>query len=221
MLRFARSLMHLLIMAFVRVLYRLDVRGAVQLPREGAALVVANHQSWIDAFVFGAIWRRRVRFVMSHEMTSFPGFGWLFRLAEVIPIASRRKEPAIYERAMAEIDAALGRGEVVGIFPEGRLTRDGELGELKGGVMKILAQQPEVPVIPVGISGLWGSWLSFRDHPPMRGLPRRFRARVRLEVGAPIAGHAVTLPLLRRALLTRMRSRAALRGLDGPIANAS
>lgn len=180
-----RDAMHLLIAGLVRVMYRVDARGLDRVPTEGAALVVANHESFVDAFVIGGLCARPIRFVMDHRMTKMPGLGWLFRAARVIPIAPAKEDPELMARAFEEIDAALAAGEVVGLFPEGKCTRDGEVDVFRPGVERILAARP-VPVVPVALDGLWGGFFSYANGVPMKAFPRRFWSRVKVRAGAPV-----------------------------------
>lgn len=180
-----RDAMHLLIAGLVRVMYRVDARGLDRVPSEGAALVVANHESFVDAFVIGGLCARPIRFVMDHRMTKMPGLGWLFRAARVIPIAPAKEDPELMARAFEEIDAALAAGEVVGLFPEGKCTRDGEVDVFRPGVERILAARP-VPVVPVALDGLWGGFFSYANGVPMKAFPRRFWSRVKVRAGAPV-----------------------------------
>jgi 1-acyl-sn-glycerol-3-phosphate acyltransferase len=180
-----RDAIHLLIAGLVRVMYRVDARGLDRVPTEGAALVVANHESFVDAFVLGGLCARPIRFVMDHRMTKMPGLGWLFRAARVIPIAPAKEDPELMARAFEEIDAALAAGEVVGLFPEGKCTRDGEVDVFRPGVERILAARP-VPVVPVALDGLWGGFFSYANGVPMKTFPRRFWSRVKVRAGAPV-----------------------------------
>lgn len=180
-----RDAIHLLIAGLVRVMYRVDARGLDRVPTEGAALVVANHESFVDAFVLGGLCARPIRFVMDHRMTKMPGLGWLFRAARVIPIAPAKEDPELMARAFEEIDAALAAGEVVGLFPEGKCTRDGEVDVFRPGVERILAARP-VPVVPVALDGLWGGFFSYANGVPMKSFPRRFWSRVKVRAGAPV-----------------------------------
>lgn len=180
-----RDAMHLLIAGLVRVMYRVDARGLDRVPTEGAALVVASHESFVDAFVIGGLCARPIRFVMDHRMTKMPGLGWLFRAARVIPIAPAKEDPELMARAFEEIDAALAAGEVVGLFPEGKCTRDGEVDVFRPGVERILAARP-VPVVPVALDGLWGGFFSYANGVPMKAFPRRFWSRVKVRAGAPV-----------------------------------
>lgn len=182
----ARDVLHLLMRRLVRAMYRLDARGLDSLPREGAALVVANHASFVDAFLVGALIERPMRFVMDHRMARLPGLAWFFRLGGAIPIAARKDDPALLRAAMKTVDQALADGELVMIFPEGKCTRDGEVDVFRRGVERILARRP-VPVFPVGIRGLWGSFFSYARGFPMSRMPRRFRAKVAIRAGAPLS----------------------------------
>ncbi len=181
-----REVLRVCIGLLVRWMYRIDARGLQDhLPKEGPALLVANHLSFVDAFVLGGLCRRPVRFVMDHRMTRLRGLRWFFRLARVIPIASRKEDPALLDHAFAEIDAALAAGEIVGIFPEGKCTRDGTTDVFRPGVEKILKRRP-APVVPIALDGLWGSFFSYARGYPMTSWPRRFRAKVRVVAGAPL-----------------------------------
>ena len=180
--RWRRDLLRVGTRALVHAIYRVDARGLDRIPATGPALIVANHLSFVDAFVLGCLLDRNPRFVMDHQMFRLPILRWLFRLARAIPIASRRTEPAIFESAFRAIDDALEAGELVMIFPEGKCTRDGEMDEFKPGMEHILRQR-RVPVVPVGLTGLYrGSFFSYDGGLPMRKLPRRFRAKVGVRV---------------------------------------
>lgn len=170
-----------------KLLYRLDVSNMEQVPDEGPALLVCNHVSYMDAvLILGAV-PRPTRFVMYYRIFDLPGMNIVFRATRAIPIAGSQEDPALMERAFAEIDAALAAGELVCIFPEGALTRDGEIAVFRKGVERILQTRP-VPVVPMALRGMWSSMWSRRDSRLHRmRLPRRFRARVALAIGEPIA----------------------------------
>lgn len=170
-----------------KLLYRLEVSNMEQVPDEGPALLVCNHVSYMDAvLILGAV-PRPTRFVMYYRIFDLPGMNIVFRATRAIPIAGSQEDPALMERAFAEIDAALAAGELVCIFPEGALTRDGEIAVFRKGVERILQTRP-VPVVPMALRGMWSSMWSRRDSRLHRmRLPRRFRARVALAIGEPIA----------------------------------
>jgi len=180
-------LMRFLSWILVSVLYRIKVEGLERIPDEGAALLVCNHVSFVDALIVGGVVRRPVRFVMYYKIFNIPVLRFIFRTAKSIPIAGHKEDPALLERAFEEVDRALADGELVCLFPEGALTRDGEIAAFRGGVEEILARRP-VPVIPLALRGLWGSVFSRRDSALGRSrLPRRFRSRIALAVDTPVA----------------------------------
>lgn len=186
-------LMRFLSWVLVRTLYRLRAQGIDHIPDEGAALVVCNHVSYMDALILAASIPRPVRFVMYYRIFNIPVMSWIFRTARAIPIAGAREDPVLMQRAFDEIDRALADGEIVGIFPEGALTRDGEIAAFKSGVERILAQRP-VPVIPMALRGMWASMWSRRNARAEGGrldrmrVPRRFRARIEVIAEAPLDG---------------------------------
>ncbi|MGH8073370.1 MAG: MFS transporter [Lysobacter sp.] len=194
-------LMRFLSWVLVRTLYRLRAQGIDHVPDEGAALVVCNHVSYMDALILAASIPRPVRFVMYYRIFNVPVMRWIFRTAKAIPIAGVREDRALMQRAFDEIDAALANGEVVGIFPEGRLTSDGEITAFKSGVEKILARAAQagrpVPVVPVALRGMWSSMWSRRDTRLGRmRVPRRFRAHVGVVAGAALEGAQVDADVL-------------------------
>jgi 1-acyl-sn-glycerol-3-phosphate acyltransferase len=181
--------------AFVltRVVYRFKVRGDEHIPTEGAAVLVCNHVSYVDAVLLMAASPRPIRFLMDHRIFAVPVLGWLFRLGKAIPIAPQRDDPAAYERAFAEAGKVLADGDLLGIFPEGGITRDGSLGDFKGGVMKILQAHP-VPVVPLALQNLWGSFFSRveRGTAMVRPFRRGAFSRVGLVAGAAVPAADVT-----------------------------
>ncbi|MDG2538611.1 MFS transporter [Dyella jiangningensis] len=180
-------LMRFITWVLVNTLYRVRVDGLEQIPEEGPALLVCNHVSFMDPLLLMANLRRPARFVMYYKIFNIPVLNFVFRTAKAIPIAGQKEDPVVLQRAYEEVDAALADGELVCIFPEGGLTRDGAIAPFRPGVARILERRP-VPVVPLALRGLWGSVWSRRDSMLHRArLPRRFRARVELVAGAPIA----------------------------------
>jgi len=190
-------LMRFLSWLLVRTLYRLELHGIEKnVPDEGAALIVCNHVSYMDALILAATVPRPVRFVMYYKIFNIPVMRWIFRTAKAIPIAGAREDPALMQRAFNEIDAALAEGELVCIFPEGALTRDGEIAPFKSGVEKILERRP-VPVVPMALRGMWSSMWSRRDTRLGRmRVPRRFRAHVQVIAAPPLDPQGVDAPAL-------------------------
>jgi 1-acyl-sn-glycerol-3-phosphate acyltransferase len=145
-----------------RFVYRFKVRGDEHIPTTGAAILVCNHVSFVDPVLLMAASPRPIRFIMDHRIFAMPLLGWFFKLAKAIPIAPQREDPAAYEQAFAKAREVLAEGDLLCIFPEGAITRDGELAEFKGGVMKLLETNP-VPVVPLALQNLWGSFFSRKD----------------------------------------------------------
>lgn len=189
--------MRFLAWIYVRLLYRVRSIGIEEhVPDEGAALLVCNHVSYMDALIISGAVPRPVRFVMYYKIFATPGARWVFKAAKAIPIAGAKEDPALMQRAFAEVDQALANGELVCIFPEGALTRDGEIAPFRAGVERILATRP-VPVVPMALRGMWASMWSRRDTRLGRlRLPRRFRAAIEVEAIAPVPAADATAALL-------------------------
>ncbi|OAE11595.1 glycerol acyltransferase [Pseudomonas simiae] len=169
-------------------MYRVEHRNLQLIPDEGAALLVCNHVSFVDALLIGGAVRRPIRFVMYYKIYRLPVLNFIFRTAGAIPIAGRNEDIQIYEKAFTRIAQYLKEGELVCIFPEGKLTADGEMNDFRGGVTRILEETP-VPVIPMALQGLWGSFFS-RD--PNKGFFHRIWSHVTLVAGEPVAVEAAT-----------------------------
>jgi 1-acyl-sn-glycerol-3-phosphate acyltransferase len=176
-------LMRFIVWLVIHSVYRLRKVGLERIPEEGAAIIVCNHVSYVDALVIAAACRRPIRWVMDYRIFRMPVLSFVFRTAKAIPIAPAHKDPAMLERAYEAIARELADGQLVGIFPEGKLTSTGEMNEFRGGVMKILERTP-VPVVPMALSGLWRT-LFTRNRARLRHAPQLF-PRIRLSVGEPV-----------------------------------
>lgn len=140
-------------------MYRVKSRGLEHIPAEGAAVLVANHVSYVDALLIAGAVRRPVRFVMEKAIYDLPLANMVFKAAKTIPICSKQKDEAVHEAAFASIKHELEQGNLVCIFPEGRLTKTGDIDGFRPGIERILAETP-VPVVPMALQGLWGSFFS-------------------------------------------------------------
>lgn len=168
------------------ILYRVAVTGREKIPKSGAAVLVANHVSYVDALIIMGVSTRPIRFVMDKTISEMPLLKYLFRHAGVIPICSPKQDEATYLQAFESIHSALADGELVCIFPEGQLTPDGELGEFKSGIDNILSRDP-VLVVPMALQGLWGSYFSHKDGHALAKWPRRFWSRVTVTITDAVA----------------------------------
>ncbi len=167
-------------------MYRVEHRNLDLIPDEGAALLVCNHVSFVDALLIGGAVRRPIRFVTYYKIYNLPVLNFIFRTAGAVPIAGRNEDLLIYDQAFKKIAEYLKNGELVCIFPEGKLTTDGEINEFKSGLTRVLQDTP-VPVIPLALQGLWGSFFS-RD--PNKGVLRRLWSRITLVAGPAVTGDA-------------------------------
>jgi 1-acyl-sn-glycerol-3-phosphate acyltransferase len=173
------------------VLYRMRVIDPRGFPSEGAAVIAANHVSFVDWLLLASACPRPLRMVMDEEYAQLPLVRFLMKGAKVIPIAPRSQNPGLLEEAYDRIAHELGEGELVGLFPEGGITRDGELAPFRRGIERIVERTP-VPVVPVAIVGLWGSFFSRRGGRAMSRPFRRFWSRVEIRVGEKIPPAEVT-----------------------------
>ncbi|MDP3668941.1 MAG: MFS transporter [Telluria sp.] len=176
----------------IHTIHRVRTVDIDRIPAHGPAVLVCNHVSYVDALVIGAASPRPIRFVMDHKIFRTPVLGWIFRTAKAIPIAPAREDAQLMEQAYADIAQALEDGDLVCIFPEGKLTATGEMGEFRGGIAKIVARS-QVPVIPMALCGLWGSLLT-RDRGKLfaRSHTRGPRSKLALAVGAPVGPQQAT-----------------------------
>jgi len=166
-------------------MYRVQAKGLDNIPDEGAAVLVANHVSYVDALLIAGAVRRPVRFVMYKGIYDLPVANWLFRAARTIPICGKQQDEAIYEAAFAAIKRELAEGNLICIFPEGRLTRDGEIDSFRPGIERIISES-SVPVIPMALQGLWGSFFSHHGKGAFK--PKgRFWSKVTLTASTAVA----------------------------------
>lgn len=142
-----------------KLIYRMNILGQHHIPKEGPAVLVCNHVSFIDWMIIGASINRPVRFVMHYSFMKIPIFSFFFRGAKVIPIAGFKEDVDLMEKAFDKISQTLREGELVCIFPEGIITHDGKIATFRAGIEKIIQRDP-VPVIPMALKGLWGSFFS-------------------------------------------------------------
>ena len=185
-------LMRFLVWILIHTVYRVKTRGLEKIPEKGAAILVANHVSFVDALILGGCVVRPVRFVMYYKIYNLPIMNFIFRTARAIPIAGRKEDEAMYNRAFDEMRAAVDAGDLLCIFPEGQITYDGEMNEFRPGVKTLLDDRP-APVIPVALRGLWGSLFSRKGGRAFLKFPRRVFARIDVIVGDKVAPEDVTM----------------------------
>lgn len=181
----------------VHSLYRIGKHDLDNIPKEGPALLISNHVSFVDPIILGALVERPVRFVMHHKIYDLPVANYLFKAAKAIPIASARADKVLLEKAYNDIADTLNDGELVCIFPEGGLTPDGEIQAFKRGAEKILKRTP-VPVVPMAVRGLWGTWFSRKGGRAMKGFPRNWMKKIDVLSGELIQSENANLENLQK-----------------------
>lgn len=190
-------LLRFLIILLTRVIYRIRVHNADNVPAQGAALIIANHVSWVDPLILLATQQRRIRFIMDRDIYGWRYLNWLFRIGRLIPI-SPKDSPKQIVAALREGRKALDEGYLLCIFAEGQVTRTGMLGRFRGGFEKVVKGTP-YPIIPAYLGGLWGSIFSYYHGKMLGAWPRlRFR-QVSVHFGAPMPSDSSPLAI-RRAI---------------------
>lgn len=193
-------LMRFLIWVATHTLYRVRHDGLTHIPAEGPVVLVCNHVSFMDPLIIAGACRRPVRFVMDHRIFKIPLLNFIFRTAKAVPIAPVTEDPTLKDAAFAKVAELLAEGEVVCIFPEGKITFDGELNAFKPGIEEIIRTSP-APVIPMALRGLWGSFFSRKGGPAMQRWPRRFWSRIDLAAAAPVPAEQVSAADLQQRVL--------------------
>jgi 1-acyl-sn-glycerol-3-phosphate acyltransferase len=197
-------LLRFIVWMLIHTVYRLRTRGLEQVPEEGAAVIVCNHVSFVDALVIMAACKRPIRFVMDHHIFRWPLLNFVFRTSKAIPIASAKEDPAMMEKAFEEVSLALAAGDLVGIFPEGKITANGEINPFRPGITRILQANP-VPVVPMALRGLWGSFFSRKDGAAMtKPFRRGVFSKIELVTGTAIPA-AEAMPERLQATVAAMR----------------
>jgi hypothetical protein len=193
-------IMRLLVWLLIHTIYRVKKTELDLIPDKGACVLVCNHVSFVDALILAGCIKRPIRFVMYYKIFNIPVLSFIFRTANAIPIAGARENPQLMNSAFEQISAALEDDEIVCIFPEGKITHDGKLNPFKSGVMKILKKNP-VPVVPLALRGLWGSYFSRKHGSAMSKLfPRGFFSRIELVAGEAVAADDVILKQLQQVV---------------------
>ena len=192
--------MRFLVWGISHSLYRVHHRNLAAIPERGPAVIVCNHVSYVDALLLAGAVRRPIRFVIYKEIYDKPVLNFVFRTGRTIPITTEKEDPQVYEAAFAAIHEGLAAGDLLCIFPEGRLTVDGEVGKFRKGIERIVQETP-VPVVPMALHGLWGSFFSREGAGAFRNMPKRLSRRVDVVAAEPVAADEVTADGLRKRVL--------------------
>ncbi len=188
--------MRFMIWLLSHTMYRVKHAGLNNIPEKGPAIIVCNHVSYVDALIIAGAVRRPIRFVMYRPIYEIPLLKFIFKTGNAIPICSPLENRAVYEKAMRGIAAGLEQGDLICLFPEGKLTSDGHIDEFRPGIEKILATTP-APVVPMALKGLWGSFFSRSGSGAFKKPFRRIWSRVEVVCGKSLTEPAITANELR------------------------
>lgn len=187
-----------LLWMITHTVYRITHKNLHHLPKQGPALIVCNHVSYLDALLLSAVCPRLIRFVMQEEYASLPLLNRFLRRAGVIPISADNRSSI--KRAFKEVEQALDNGELVCIFPEGQLTNDGEVHQFMRGI-DLIIKRTSVDVIPMALKGLWGSYFSRYKGRACKGVPNRVWSKLEIEAGTPLPAKGLNASMLRDKVL--------------------
>ena len=197
--------MRFVVWAVSHAFYRIRREGLAAIPATGPAVLVCNHVSYVDALLLAGAVHRPIRFVIYKPIYDIPVLNFVFRTGRTIPIAAEREDPRALGAAFAAIRAGLADGDLLCIFPEGRLTEDGQLGVFRKGIERIVDETP-VPVVPMALRGLWGSFFSRQGKGAFHRLKGRIWSRVTIVAGAPVAPENATAETLRQRVLALLEA---------------
>ena len=190
------------------ILYRREIVGLENLPKQGGCVVVSNHISWLDGILILWMLPRNIRFVVdggNFKSRVLQYFAGAFDTILMMP------SPKSIGRALKTAREALLAGEVVGIFPEGTITRTGQLQAFKPGLQKII-KGTEAPIVPMWLEGMWGSLFSFSEGKFFLKCPKNFRRQLTLHIGPTLA---TDTPLEKiRSCVQKLGADAAIRRRD-------
>ncbi len=164
--------------------YSFVVRGAENVPSEGPGLLVSNHVTWIDGFVLAAVTPRRVRYLVNADYINMPVIRSIAWRLGMLPLPATG--PKAQRQAIQAARARLDRGEMLGIFAEGQLSRNGLTGSFRRGLEAVMGDREDLVVVPVFIDNLWGSVFSFQGGGFFSHRPRGIRHRVGIVFGPPL-----------------------------------
>lgn len=192
--------MRFLVWLISHSIYRVRHHNLDVIPQRGAAILVCNHVSYVDAPLLAGAVRRPIRFVMHKDIHRLPVLNFIFRTSRTIPIAAEKEDPAMFRAAFEAIAEGLAAGDLLCVFPEGKLTSDGEVDVFRKGIERIVAETP-APVVPMALDGLWGSYFSRQGKGAFRRKRGRFWSRVDICAGEPVAAADVSADDLRDRVL--------------------
>ncbi|MDA0660629.1 MAG: AMP-binding protein [Planctomycetota bacterium] len=179
-----RGFLRVVVTAFLRSFYRIRTCGIEQIPASSGAILASNHVSWLDGLILMLVSPRPLRMIVYEGNFSN---AWLRSFAMAYDAILIGANPKSIARGLQQARQALLRGELVGIFPEGGISRTGQLNGFRRGITTIL-KGTDVPVVPVHIDGMWGSIFSFSGGRFFFKWPARWPLNISIDFGTPIDG---------------------------------
>ena len=179
-------------------MYRVSHKGLSNIPKKGGALIVCNHVSYMDALLLAGACPRPIRFLMDRDIYNIPFIKTFCNACKVIPIDATDRKSVL--KALVKVSEHLDQGEVVCVFPEGQLTYDGEIGPFMRGV-DLIIRRSSVPVVPLALQGLWGSYFSREGGRALLKFPKRFWSKVTIVAGRPISAKEANSDMLRKEVM--------------------
>jgi acyl-[acyl-carrier-protein]-phospholipid O-acyltransferase/long-chain-fatty-acid--[acyl-carrier-protein] ligase len=193
--------MRFLILILVHTVYKLKVKGAENIPEKGPALLIANHVSFIDGLLITTCSSRIVRFLMHEDFYNHKLIHPFVKWAGLIPVPDPRKPKKIIE-TFKRTQEALRRGEVVCVFPEGKITKNGLMNEFKNGVTRMIPEEMDVPIIPVRLGMIWGSIFSYYYGKIKIRMPKELPHPASVTIGKPVSND--TTPFQMRQIISEL-----------------
>lgn len=179
-------------------MYRVRHKDLSNIPAKGGALIVSNHVSYMDALLLAGACPRPIRFLMDKDIYNIPFIKAFCKACKVIPIDSTDRKSIL--KAFVKVNGYLEQGDIVCVFPEGQLTYDGEVGPFMRGI-DLIIKRSNVPVIPVALQGLWGSYFSREGGRALLKIPKRFWSKVNIVAGSPVEAKQANSTMLREQVL--------------------
>ncbi|MBP7948611.1 MAG: MFS transporter [Verrucomicrobiales bacterium] len=201
-----QNFIRFVLLAVIKLVYRVRAIHPENIPAQGGALLIANHVSYIDAFIISASCDRPVRFIAGDQFHAMKWIGPFLKLFNVVPVSRQRAKDAI-----VSVAEAVAAGDLVCIFPEGQITRTGMLNEIRKG-FELIARRSGAPVIPVVLDDLWGSLFSYERGDFFRKWPKRYAYQVSVCWGSAAAADSVSAAWARRSLRQLAGEAMLLRG---------
>ncbi len=174
------------VVTLTHTLYKLTIRGRENIPEQGPTLIVSNHVSFVDGLLISAASSRMIRFLMHEDYYNYPLMHWFFKWMGFIEVPDPSNSKGVKE-AIRRTRKALENGDIVCVFPEGKLTRNGVMDEFKKGFSLMLPKDMDIPIIPVRLGMVWGSIFTYYYGKVKFRKPKELPYPVTVTIGKPLS----------------------------------